>query len=168
MMLRVITLDDYEFPTTQDLAAYRGGDRLACGQEPDWIVFIGIAKWFDRIVAQRVFRQPRDGGSVGQLVAIDLVMFLLTEGYVPEHCSLEIYASRFPSFSGLCTSDLLTQAEQFGTVFERFVVRYASLRDGESATGVLDALRRSGVSAGPMGSEEWSYLLRLERDWTIP
>ncbi|EEC07682.1 hypothetical protein IscW_ISCW019167, partial [Ixodes scapularis] len=166
-MLEAITLDDYEFPTTRDVAAYRES-RLNRDDEPDCIVFIGIAKWFDRVVAQRVFRHRQEGGSVGQLVAIDLVMFLLTEGYVLEHCSLEIYASRFPSFSELCSSDLLTQAQQFGRVFDKFVVRYASLRDGDSATDLVAALERSGVSVGPMGAEEWSYLSRLERDWTIP
>ncbi|CAN7984325.1 unnamed protein product, partial [Ixodes pacificus] len=166
-MLEAITLDDYEFPTTRDVAAYREG-RLNRGNEPDCIVFIGIAKWFDRVVAQRVFRHRQEGGSVGQLVAIDMVMFLLTEGYVLEHCSLEIYASRFPSFWELCSSDLLTQAEQFASVFDKFVVRYASLRDGDSATDLVAALDRLGVSVGPMGDEEWSYLSRLERDWTIP
>lgn len=166
-MLEALDFDDYDLPTAKDIRAFRGALEDRKG-EPKEIVFIAVAKWFDRTVAQRIFRHSLSGDNVGHLVAIDVLMILLTRGHVMQHCSLELYASHFPSFSTVCTSDLLRQAKSFGRVLDKFVLKYAGIRDEGAARSVLKELELFGVRASPMVAEDWTFLSRLERDWTVP
>ncbi|KAL1414642.1 hypothetical protein MTO96_000766 [Rhipicephalus appendiculatus] len=135
-----------------DIEAFRGESaadhhHLAFNHRPSQVVIIGVARWFGRTVAQRIVRHVRSnhrGGGGQQLLTLDLVMFLLTEGHALEHCSIEIYVSHFPSYSKLFMEDLETQCRDVGKALQSFDVKYAAVWDAESLkkTFVLGCRRR--------------------------
>ncbi|KAL3204649.1 hypothetical protein MRX96_011636 [Rhipicephalus microplus] len=102
-------------------------------------------------VAQWLSASPDTPGAAivvegQQLLTLDLVMFLLTEGHALEHCSIQIYASHFPSYSKLFMEDLETQCWDLGKAFKSFDVK-------------------RGLNLGGMNAEDWKFLWTLETEW---
>ncbi|KAK8771928.1 hypothetical protein V5799_024825 [Amblyomma americanum] len=167
-ILDPLFFDYYDLPSASDIAAFRNDlGRGHPGRRPSQIVVIGVAKWFGRTVAQRITRHTRDYRGGQQLVAIDLVMFLLTEGHALEHCSIEIYASHFPSFSKLCMDDLETQALDLGKTLQWFDVKYARVWDRDSSDAFRTRVSGCGANVASMSGEDWKFLRALEREWVV-
>lgn len=170
-MFEPISFDNYDIPRASDVAAFwdpftQQGDPCL-SPEPSEVVLLGVAKWFSRTVAQRVYRHSRSHRCGQELVAIDLVMFLLTEGYEPEHCSLEVYFSHFPSFSKLCMDDLVAQALDLGKTLSSFDIKYATIWDRESLEHFEKEVSGSGVHVGALNSQDWGLLRTIEREWVV-
>lgn len=163
-----LSYDSYDVPLASDIEAFRGETgHTIWDRRPSEVVIIGVAKWFGRTVTQRIVRHARSthrGGSQ-QLLTLDLVMSLLTEGHTPEHCSIEIYASHFPSYSKLFTEDLETQCRDLGKSFQSFDVKYAAVRDQESLDDFRMKVSGTGVNFGPMNDEDYRLLWALKSAW---
>lgn len=168
-----LRFDNYDVPSTSDIEAFHGEwtsdhhHRLAFNQRPSQVVVIGVARWFGRTVAQRITRHARSShrGGGQQLLALDLVMLLLTEGHALEHCSIQIYASHFPSYSKLFMEDLETQCRDLGKAFQSFDVKYAAVLDAESLNYFRARVSETGLNLGGMNAEDWKFLWTLETEW---
>ncbi|KAH7948147.1 hypothetical protein HPB52_018773 [Rhipicephalus sanguineus] len=173
-LLEPLRFDNYDVPSASDIEAFRGESatdhhyhHLAFNHRPSQVVIIGVARWFGRTVAQRVVRHARSShrGGGQQLLTLDLVMFLLTEGHVLEHCSIEIYASHFPSYSKLFMEDLETQCRDVGKALQSFDIKYAAVWDAESLNDFRARVSETGVNLGSMSGEDWKFLWALESEW---
>ncbi|XP_049528056.1 uncharacterized protein LOC119461040 [Dermacentor silvarum] len=166
-----LRFDNYDVPSASDMEAFLGETatyKLSLSYRPAQVVIMGVARWFGRIVAQRIVRHSRSNHCGGQqLLTLDMVMFLLTERYELQHCSIEIYVSHFPSFSKLFMDDLETQCRDLGKALQSFDVKYAAVWDWESLNDFRVRVSETGVKLQSMSGADWTFLRTLESEWVI-
>lgn len=156
----------YDIPNAEDVEAFKRALTKLAPSSSSATIFIGIAKWFNKIVTQRIYRHYKESAYVGRLIGLDIVMSLMTRQYALEHCSITIYASEFPSFSTLCMTDLQYQAQDLGSLLKKMEVRVAALTIGEAEVALVKRLESCGMTVKKMEPDDWEFIFELEREWT--